>query len=107
MTYVISSNLPPGTVGKVGWLASELMKSYQGSGACALPERITSVTRQGMTWTLLDPGDYLDRGLIGVPAVDAWLMAVRRTQPNAKAIDPLCSHRVRSVEAPLPTHPLP
>ena len=103
VTYRIASNLPPGTEGKVGWLAGEMLLAYQGSGACQLPERITSVSRQGVSWTLLDPQDYLDKGYLGVPQIDAWLMAARRSNPTTKVFDPLRSQRVYSEEIVCPT----
>lgn len=63
-----------------GDLACELLRGLTG-GACALPARAVSVARQGIDIQLLDPAQYLDGGLTGVPSVDAW---IKSTNP-AKA----------------------
>ncbi|MGV1079721.1 MAG: hypothetical protein ACOYD1_07695 [Candidatus Nanopelagicales bacterium] len=41
--------------------------------ACQLPERVTSITREGISMTTLDPQTFLDRGLTGLIRVDEWL----------------------------------
>lgn len=98
IVYGIGSNLPPGTKAITGWLATEYGKAAQGK-ACALPERITNVTRQGVSWTLLDPQDFLDKKLTGMARVDNWLNAVRLTL-GGTYIDPLTSNRLFSVPCP-------
>lgn len=89
IVYTIGSNLPPGTESVVAWLATEYGKAASGV-ACALPERITSVSRQGVSWTVLDPQEYLSRGFTGMSRVDNWLAAVKRTI-GGTLIDPLTS----------------
>jgi hypothetical protein len=85
--YRTQSNLPPGAARVVRTLASEFYNSATGA-PCALPERITTVNRQGMSWTVLDPLDFLDQGLTGLGSVDAWISAVNRKGPIGM-IDPL------------------
>lgn len=43
---------------------------------CAIPERVTSVSREGVSWTLLDPQDFLENGRTGIYTVDLFLKAV-------------------------------
>ena len=93
--YQTKDNLPPGTQGKVMWLAEQYMLASTGQ-ACALPERVTSITRQGVSWTMLDPMDFLSAGLTGVGRIDTWLTTVRREHPSASAYDPYLSDRLRA-----------
>jgi hypothetical protein len=55
--------------------AAEWWRSCTGQD-CALPKRVQTISRQGVTYTLIDPRDYLDAGRTGVSAVDQWLAAV-------------------------------
>jgi hypothetical protein len=62
-------------------LAGELIKSCTG-GDCDLPERVTTITRQGVTLALLDPQLFLTEGRTGLYQVDLFLAAVN---PNGLA----------------------
>lgn len=69
----------PVTAGSMGAraasvLACELAKV--GSKDCQIPERVTQVQRDGMTYTLVDPMEFLKEGRTGVAAVDQWLAMV-------------------------------
>ena len=51
---------------------------------CRLPQRLQSVSRQGITYSVLDDLDFLDKGLTGLYQVDLWLKSVNpknRAQP--------------------------
>lgn len=56
--------------------ACELMRACVGADCCRLPERVQTVTRQGVTVAFADPLDFLDQGRTGIPEVDLWLSAV-------------------------------
>lgn len=43
---------------------------------CRLPQRVRSVTRQGISFEVIDPLEFLDQGLTGLPTVDLWIRAV-------------------------------
>jgi hypothetical protein len=61
-------------------LACELWRATPASGqtgACRLPKRVTTISRQGVNLTLLDPMGMFPDGLTGVPEVDLWLSAER------------------------------
>jgi hypothetical protein len=94
IVYRIGSTIPPGTESLVAWLACNYGKAALGQ-SCALPERLQTVTRQGVSWTILDPQDFLDQGKTGMPRVDSWLSAVRYTQ-GGTLIDPFKSDRLFS-----------
>jgi hypothetical protein len=57
-------------------LADQYLLAYTGSDECMLPQRVTQVTRQGMSWTLLDPQDFLNKGRTGLYQVDLFLITV-------------------------------
>jgi len=90
--YRTKDNLPPGCARQVMKLAYEFWKSSNGK-ACSLPERITNVTREGVSWTLLDPLDFLDKGLTGIGSIDLWISRVNG-KGWAGLIDPLMRPRL-------------
>lgn len=67
----------PGEEGRMAAarLACELAKSYSGR-ACQLPERVQSISRQGVDMVMLDPMEFLENGRTGIYLVDLWLKAV-------------------------------
>lgn len=91
--YRTDSTIPPGTQGRVAWFANQCHLAQTGDKSCSLPERVTSVSRQGVSWTMLDPMDFLDKRLTGVGRLDTWLSVIRQVYPSATLIDPLKSQR--------------
>jgi len=75
--------------------ACELLKACQGKD-CALPERLTSVTRQGVSFVIEASQDWLDKGRTGVPLLDQWLTAV-----NPEALKRPASVRSPDLVAPV------
>ncbi len=57
-------------------LAGELYLARVG-GTCKLPSRVSSLVRQGMELTFLDPQEFLDAGRTGLYEVDLFLSAER------------------------------
>lgn len=68
--------LPADGPAAVGTYACEILKACLGTTGCELPRRLQSLSRQGVDITLMDPGDYLDKGRTGVQRVDEWLATV-------------------------------
>ena len=64
------------------------------------------MSRQGVSWTVLDPQDFLDKGYTGMSRVDHWLAAVKTTI-GGQLIDPLTSNRLFSQQVDEPTEPAP
>lgn len=56
-------------------LATELVKACTNTTGCALPARVTSIVKQGTSFTLLDPMDFLENGRTGIYFVDLFLAA--------------------------------
>lgn len=52
-----------------GVLACELLKACVGA-PCSLPQRVTTITRQGITAGFLDPQQFFNEGRIGIYIVD-------------------------------------
>lgn len=73
--YAFGTGIPPGGRMAAIKLAENLLRASAGE-ACDLPARVTSVSRQGVTFTLLDPQDFLDKGLTGIYEVDLLLRSL-------------------------------
>jgi len=75
VTYRHGRSEPPLAVQQaISTLAGEFQLASSGE-PCKLPERVTSVTRQGVSWTMLDPQDFLADGRTGLYEVDSVLAA--------------------------------
>lgn len=90
---------PPSGVRAATVFAKELVRSCLGL-SCALPERVTTITRQGVTMALADPMTYLDNGKIGLYEVDLFLGAVNpnKLQRSAQIFSPDIRRPVRHVD---------
>jgi hypothetical protein len=86
VTYTHGALPPEGGRQAAAILASELLLARAGSGACRLPERVQSITRQGVSIAVLDPMDFLDRGRTGLVEVDAWLTSVNPARARARPV---------------------
>lgn len=56
--------------------AYELGRARSSDKGCRLPESVQSVTRQGITYTILARANSASAGRTGLPEVDQWLQAV-------------------------------
>ena len=77
---------PPPVSGRraAKYLADQFVKSWSGS-ACKLPQRMTSITREGVSMTVLDTQDFLDQGKTGVYEIDLFLRAANPTKALNRA----------------------
>ena len=77
VTYEYGEDVDAMGLVAAGELACEFLKAIvSGSGACRLPQRVQSLSRQGVSVTLLDPQDFLADGRTGLPLADLWLASV-------------------------------
>lgn len=85
VTYTYGS--PPPTLGKMAarTLAIEFAKLWSGDDDCILPQRITSVARQGITYTILDPQDFVDELRTGIYSIDLFLKSINPDKARNKA----------------------
>jgi hypothetical protein len=81
--YMRGLAVPAGGIRALGSLANEIYRQCTHQ-KCRLPDRVKSVTREGLTFDVFDPGEWLDQGLTGLRDVDTWLRSVnphQHTQP--------------------------
>lgn len=78
-------NRPP-TAGRIAAirLANELLKLVEDPEACALPDRVTSVSRQGMSFTILDPQEFIKDGRTGIYEIDLFLQAANPSRARKR-----------------------
>lgn len=79
VTYLRGNPPPPGTDVLVGLLAKEFLSACRG-GKCRLPRRVRSVTRNGVSYDMIDPTDIYRERKTGISEIDLWLSSVN---PNA------------------------
>lgn len=72
VAYTRGEVIPPAVLAAAGVYACEVARS-RGSGNCFLPNRVQSVTRQGVNIEFVDQADYLEKGRTGVAEVDQIL----------------------------------
>lgn len=73
VTYTYGQPIP--SVGKMAarTLAIEFAKLWAGDDDCMLPQRVTSVSRQGVSYTILDNQDFIQELRTGLYAVDLFI----------------------------------
>jgi hypothetical protein len=77
VTYAYGHEPPDGGRLAVAQLAVEIGRDAADDPdqPCQLPRRVSSVTRQGLSYDSLDSMEFLDRGLTGLYAIDSWIRA--------------------------------
>lgn len=76
---------PAGYVDAVGTLTCELAAACLPGEPCNLPFRVTGVTAEGVSYTLIDPTKIIDKGFTGLYRVDLWVAAVNGTSATSTA----------------------
>lgn len=80
--------VPIGGQMATGVLACELAKAYCNDSTCKLPQRLQTVTRQGVTMGFQDSFADLKEGGTGIYAIDSWITTINRPRPNATVRSP-------------------
>lgn len=88
VSYLQGEAIPAGGDLVAGVLACELAKSICGDTSCRLPQRVTSVTRQGVTLAMLDDFRGLDQGYTGIWAIDSWISAANNPPKRSTVSSP-------------------
>lgn len=96
VTYTFGTEPPLAGRRAARHLAQQLAKAYSGDD-CELPDRVTSVSRQGVSYTILDDQAFLDDLRTGVYSVDLFLRAVNpdRARKPARVFSPDMPHARR------------
>lgn len=76
VAYIWGVNPPAGGRAACVRMAEQFLLAWNESDECRLPTRVTNVTRQGVSWTILDPQDFLNDGRTGLYEVDLFLKTV-------------------------------
>jgi hypothetical protein len=85
VTYTYGTPPPASGRAAARILATELVKLYANDDSCALPQRVTSIVRQGVTYTVLDNQSFIDELKTGIYAVDLFLKAVNPDKARARS----------------------
>lgn len=85
ITYRHGTPIPPSGKRVATRLANELIHSWKDDGLCSLPERVQSVTRQGMSFAILDPQEFIHNGKVGIVEVDYFIQAVNPDKARKKS----------------------
>ena len=85
--YTYGSEPAPDVQRAIDQLADQFARADMG-GACQLPERVTSVVRDGVSWTLIDPQDFLDKGRTGLYYVDLVLKVYSGGKTRSMVVSP-------------------
>lgn len=93
VTYSYGTPVP--VAGKMAalTLATEFAKLWAGDDDCALPQRVTSISRQGVSYTILDNQEFIAELRTGIYAIDLFLKTVNPDNARKKA-------KVFSVDTP-------
>jgi hypothetical protein len=93
ITYAYGIPVP--TAGKMAArkLAIEFARLWAGDEACELPQRVTSVSRQGVSYTILDNQEFIDELRTGLYEIDLFLKTVNPDNARRKS-------KVFSVDTP-------
>src|SRR5690606_5843134 len=73
VTYVHGIEPPEPGIRAAQRLADELVLSIDNPEQCSLPDRVTSVSRQGISYAILDTQEFLNQGKTGLYEVDLFL----------------------------------
>ncbi|UDL16772.1 head-to-tail adaptor [Arthrobacter phage Atuin] len=86
LTITYRHGTPPPAAGRRAALrlANEFILADMGSSACALPERISSVQRQGVSYTIMDPQEFISNGKVGIYEIDLFLAAANPNKAKKK-----------------------
>jgi hypothetical protein len=88
--YQLGVAVPAELNDAAGVYACEVAKARTG-GTCRLPQRVRSISRQGVDIQLMDAADWLDKGLTGLTEVDMVIRAVNpfgnRQPPRVLSLD--------------------
>lgn len=85
VTY--SYGIPVPVAGKMAArkLALEFARLWSGDEDCELPQRVTSVSRQGVSYTIIDNQEFIDELRTGLYEIDLFLKTVNPDNARRKA----------------------
>ncbi len=88
VTYRHGVEVPVGGQIAAGVLAVELWRASRSDKACQLPQRMQTITRQGVTVAMLDSFDDVDKGHTGIWVMDSWVTSMASAPRPARMYSP-------------------
>lgn len=88
VVYDYGSKPPADIQRAIDKFAIELDKMFNNDSTCSLPERVTSINRQGASWTLIDPQTFIDKGRTGIYYIDIVLGTYGKAKSRAMVFSP-------------------
>lgn len=88
VTYERGVPVPTGGQVAAAVLACELSKAVAAPGECKLPQRIQTITREGVTVGFLDSFEGIERGQTGVWLIDSWVASVTKRPKRTRVLSP-------------------
>lgn len=85
VTYTFGTKPPVAGRMAARELAMQFALLWSGDEECSLPDRVTSVSRQGLTFTILDNQTFIDDLKTGVYSVDLFLKTANPDKARARA----------------------
>lgn len=76
VTYQYGAPPPSAGVMAATDLANQFLWAMSDDDRCTLPARVTSISRQGVSWTLIDQQEFLQDGRTGIYSVDLFIKTV-------------------------------
>ena len=93
VTYSYGTPVPVAGKMAARKLAIEFARLWSGDEACELPQRVTSVSRQGVSYTILDNQEFIDELRTGLYEIDLFLKVANPDNARRKS-------KVFSVDTP-------
>lgn len=87
VTYMRGLPVPAGGQLAAAVLACELAAAYVGED-CRLPQRVQTITREGVTVGVVDSFDDLDAGKTGIWTIDSWVASVVSSPKRSVVLTP-------------------
>jgi hypothetical protein len=87
VTYLWGAPVPDGGRLAATVLACEMAKATLGRD-CSLPQRVQSVSREGVSIAVLDTFEGLEAGRTGIWVVDSWVTSVMNAPRKARVLSP-------------------
>jgi len=88
ITYQRGVPVPKAGQVAAGALAAELCKALNNDRSCALPKRVQSITRQGVSMEFVDTFDDIEDGHTGIWVVDSWVASVMKAPVRPMVLSP-------------------
>jgi hypothetical protein len=93
VTYSYGTPVPMAGKMAARKLATEFARLWNGDEQCELPQRVTSVSRQGVSYTILDNQEFIDELRTGLYEIDLFLKVTNPDNARRKS-------KVFSVDTP-------